>query len=205
MKYSKAEVIDNQQITVINTYLRTKSISRTSQELKLPYRKVNKVLINAKISKLKKSVKSSSLDKEFFKTIDTPEKAYFLGLLHADGSIVKRKDTNKVNLSISLHQRDKKILDRFAKCISLEEDRILPNPQLIGELQYKIGIGVQEFIDPIKDLKTPNILDKVPQQLRSHFIRGIFDGDGSIYNHKSHGGKQVYFYASFIGYTWLME
>lgn len=205
MKYSKAEVIDNQQITIINTYLKYKTVVKTAQELRLPYRAVHKILVASNLIKMRRKTKSSSLNKDFFKVIDSPEKAYFLGLLHADGSVFQRSTSDKFNLSISLHHRDKKILDRFARCISLEEERVLPSPQKIGELQYKITIGIQEFIEPILELKSPAILAKVPSNLTSHFIRGVFDGDGSIYNHRAHGGKQINYHASFIGYQWLLE
>jgi len=201
MKNSKAEVIDNQQITIINTYLKIRSISGTARELRLPYRAVNRVLVQSKLAGIKRKQKTRTLQIDYFKEINTPEKAYFLGLLHADGSIVKRTNADKFNMTISLHEQDKKILLRFAQCINLEPERVTANPQLRGSLQYKISIGIQEFIEPILTLKSPEILNKLPSNMYSHFIRGVFDGDGSIYNHKSHGGKQYYYYASFIGYT----
>ena len=53
--------------------------------------------------------KSISLNHYYFKEIDTHRKAYFLGLLLADGNV-----TNNT-VTISLQERDKHILESFKK------------------------------------------------------------------------------------------
>lgn len=51
-------------------------------------------------------------NKEYFKQIDTPEKAYWLGFIAADGNV--RKDLLK--LRIELNIRDYHHLEKFREC-----------------------------------------------------------------------------------------
>lgn len=124
---------------------------------------------------------------DFFESIDCESKAYFLGLLYADGNIFKNK------ISISLQEEDKHILATFQECINLNKkltiiDKSKSNPN--WKVQYGISISSPKMVKDLYYLgcmerKTQlirlSIQDQISSNLFHHFIRGYFDGDGSIW------------------------
>lgn len=137
-------------------------------------------------------VKKYSFDETFFKRIDTEEKAYWLGFLYADGCITD----NGVNLL--LHQNDIEVLEKFKSDIKYTGKIEIRNDKINYGLKYGIKISPTAKVrihsmslrnDLIKlgcmpkktfILKFPTE-DMVPNSLISHFIRGYFDGDGSVW------------------------
>lgn len=115
---------------------------------------------------------------DYFETIDTEDKAYFLGLLFADGNVY----TARNRVQITLANEDIYILNAFANCIKytgkLYIDRekysklILPSSKMCTDLT-KLGCT------PNKSL-TLQFPTEVPSHLMHHFIRGCFDGDGHV-------------------------
>jgi hypothetical protein len=67
----------------------------------------------------------TTYNEHFFDVIDTPEKAYFLGLMYSDGCVWHTERTGKTGnilyeycTSISLQETDKDILDKFKNALS---------------------------------------------------------------------------------------
>lgn len=137
----------------------------------------------------KRFVRKYSLDENYFDVIDCPNKAYILGLLYSDGSNNPKKST----VSISLQEEDKELLERVKNEVGSEkplEFLDYSNKHDYGyhyKNQYRLLFFsqhmCQSLIDkgviPNKSLKTtfPEWLD---ESLYSHFIRGMYDGDGSV-------------------------
>lgn len=158
---------------------------------------VRKILVtnNINIRTFNTWTRKYTYDRDFFKKIDTEEKAYWLGFLYADGCIAE----NSVNLL--LHQKDIDILEKFKKSIKFTGPIEIRNDKINYGDKYgikishtaKVRISSSELrSDLIKlgciprktfILKFPdkNIL---PDKLVCHFIRGYFDGDGSVYERK---------------------
>ena len=128
-------------------------------------------------------------NKDFFKVIDTEEKAYWLGFIYADGYIVNGiKGKNKDSLGITLSNEDKEHIDKFKKSIDSNHPIriyktkygtnsariIIQDEELVADL---IKLGVLRNKSLI--LKFPTT-DMVDESLIYHFIRGYFDGDGSF-------------------------
>lgn len=123
------------------------------------------------------------VNEDYFETIDTEEKAYFLGLLYADGCIYKG------TFRLSLQEEDKHILLSFKDQINAEHPlhEIIPkNPK--HKKQFLLSVSNKKIINDLlklglyenKALKIIYPLNYIRQDLENHFIRGIFDGDGSI-------------------------
>lgn len=117
---------------------------------------------------------------DFLDNIDTEEKAYFLGFMWADGNI--RKDLSA--FKISLHNQDIDILRRFGQMIFKEEYPLYMDRQY--PLLYVCSVSLAKRLNdlgctPNKTFTAtfPNCISK---DLERHFIRGMFDGDGCIYN-----------------------
>lgn len=126
----------------------------------------------------------------YFSMIDSEDKAYFLGLIVSDGH-----NTGK-GVAIKLQEKDKEILEMFkikTKTTNNLNFYNLNNKK--HQNQYSIQINSKMVS---KDLEkygiTQNksltaIFPDIPEELYSHFIRGVFDGDGCI-----HEGKNKYFF-----------
>lgn len=133
------------------------------------------------------------INENYFDVIDTEDKAYFLGLIYADGCLVLSNNT----LSISLQESDKHILEKLTELLQPNKPliKILPR-QETHKIQYRICISNKHIVQQIQKIGVfPNksfkirlpTNEQVPKELLHHFIRGYFDGDGciSIYNIKN--------------------
>lgn len=131
---------------------------------------------------------------DYFETIDTPEKAYFLGFLYADGNVFPK--TNCV--SIRLQIRDKYILQAFSKEIYKKDIvRTQKTKKLTHQDTASLYIKSEKMCKDLANiecvprksltLKFPNE-KQVPKSFLWHCIRGEFDGDGCVCI--STGGKR---------------
>lgn len=129
----------------------------------------------------------------YFDSINTEEKAYFLGFLYADGCLYK--PTRKI--SIELQERDFELLEKFNKIINSTypitlNKKITPKTHIekgyytwnVNNLHFSKRceeLGVVERKSLILEFPKEN---QVPRHLLRHFIRGFFDGDGTIIRSK---------------------
>lgn len=121
-------------------------------------------------------------NKQFFNKIDNEEKAYWAGFIAADGNI--RKDFLKMRIELNI--QDYIHLEKFKKSIQGEN----PISKSIRPKNHScyIDVNCKEFclalnnlgITPKKSLTLNINFNLIPKELRNHFIRGYFDGDGSI-------------------------
>lgn len=137
----------------------------------------------------KRFVRKYKLNEHYFDFIDNSNKAYILGLLHADGCNKMDKGT----ISIGLQESDKDLLETIRLEIGSEKPlRYIDNSNkhTFGydyENMYELNMFsvhmceqlANKGIVPNKSLKIgfPDWLD---DSLISHYIRGVFDGDGSV-------------------------
>ena len=141
-----------------------------------------------------------TFNQEYFKTIDTEEKAYILGFLYADGNLSNAETDKHYRVRLLLKEEDGKILERIKKEIEYTgpihyRESKYKNPNCasyrkgykIAQLEINSKVLHKQLYDlgvvPNKTFKItyPNI----PKELNRHFIRGFFDGDGSIYLRKN--------------------
>ena len=132
-------------------------------------------------------------NKDFFNVIDTEEKAYWLGFIVADGYVEKGKN-NSAELGIELKLSDIEHLRKFNKSIngnykiSIRERK---SPFKENTIIKMCGLRIYS-IQMVNDLCNLGVTPhkshqikfvKLREDLIFHFIRGYFDGDGSIYAH----------------------
>lgn len=127
------------------------------------------------------SNKTHSIDKNYFEIIDTEHKAYWLGFLMADGNVY---DTgNKYCIRMTLKNEDIYILEKFRKDLNTDVEIKIDkyNRGTLRVFSKKMFYDLQAHgIVPNKTGKE-SIPSTVPEHLIHHFIRGFFDGDGTIY------------------------
>ena len=127
-----------------------------------------------------------TLNENYFDVIDTQNKAYFLGLLYADGC--NRTSTHKI--SISLKKDDKHILESFKTELGSNSPlklRELSKEKPTFSDQYKLTICNQHMSDILAKwgmVSNKSLIltfpDFLPEDLIPHFLRGYFDGDGHV-------------------------
>lgn len=145
-------------------------------------------------------------NKRFFENIDTPGKAYWLGFIYADGCVVPHRENSnsvKYEVSIELQVGDINHLRKFNKALggNIEvgvRQRETPCPGHINKKiksktclirLYSKSMGmdlISHGCVPQKSLCKEFPIG-VPKWLMRDFIRGYFDGNGTIrfsYNRK---------------------
>lgn len=173
---------------IINLYFhQNKTQPEIAKELKTGYKTISKALKLANLEPKKRtdiSHKKYQYDQNFFKKIDTEEKAYFLGFLYADGSLNKER----YSISMTLHHKDKEIINKICKHIYNDDFPLVYdregrhirmgfNSKIMYEDAEKLGLHQRKSFT----IKFPTN-EMVPEELMHHFIRGYFDGDGCIYH-----------------------
>lgn len=190
--YNLLTVEDRQNI--IDTYYNKAEMSFTemSDLLQVSERSFARVL---KENNINTSLKNRyTLNENYFDKIDSECKAYFLGFLFADGFVGNEKFNNVV---LSIQEKDKVILDVFKKELNFTGNiRIGKSSSSYKKTscQYIINFSSEHMAKTLRAYgltKNRKEIIKdiplcVPKNLIHHFIRGYFDGDGSVtkYNKK---------------------
>lgn len=139
----------------------------------------------------------------YFDVIDTEKKAYFLGLMYADGFVISSMQKS----GITLHKDDVELLKAFAQDIGFKGpfyENYNGNKQktcrtMTLSSYYTANSLTKQGCFPRKSftLLFPNE-SQVPSRLLHHFIRGYFDGDGCASLSEFKKWKYMYFTFSLI-------
>lgn len=162
-----------------------KTTSEIAKHLNCSIRDVNRF---ADYEQLIFNSKKYNIDENYFSKINSPNKAYWLGFLYADGCVLKTQKS--YILELSLKSEDRTHLEKFKMCLKSNvpiKDRIIKekyhacriaicNKKICEDL-IKLGCVPKKSLI----LKFPTE-EQVPKDLIPHFIRGYFDGDGCVYN-----------------------
>ena len=124
--------------------------------------------------------KYENLRDEFFAKVDTEEKAYLLGWIASDGCVANSNGATQIQINV----RDKAILKRLrdvicpALPIKYRRNDMLSLSISSQEIQTDICLLLD--IAPAKKSYVVNFPQLDSEELTWAFIRGFFDGDGSI-------------------------
>ena len=154
-------------------------------------------------------------DENYFEKIDTEHKAYWLGFIFADGHITNHdKRYGQDQFGISQSEEDIDMLYRFKKDIKAtnpihkyNSDKH-PDGKALCRIQLVSQKTVNDLIDKGCYKQKSSILQppkNVPNELIPHFIRGYFDGDGSIVKSKNNKYKITDGYKYDIDFTTTKE
>lgn len=165
----------------------------------------NHVAISTFLDKLGESTKAFThqFDETFFEKIDSEAKAYCLGLMMSDGYITGD--------GIGLTMTDKDVIEKFKLSLGYSGNiRIIQPVKPHHKIKYQINIysvkiknDISKYgIIPNKSLvlKFPS-LDLIPNNLLRHLVRGVFDGDGSLYQSKRDKQWRI----TFVGTKHVLE
>jgi hypothetical protein len=142
------------------------------------------------------------VNEDFFKCINTEEKAYILGFICADGHI----ERDRLVITVSIKDRD--ILEKIKRALRSnhpikEVQKINPYNKTDRKILIlvELMIGSVELVKPLFNMglttnKTytlsGNIVNYIPKYLMRDFLRGYFDGDGNIFFGKKYNSGYKY-------------
>lgn len=127
-------------------------------------------------------------DENYFENIDAERKAYWLGFIYADGNITNNR------LRIEIKSDDKYLLEQLKSDMKSKNKickdnstheyngyKIHKDNVYIGFCSNKLKQDLSKWgVIPNKTFKIME-LPSINKDLMRHFIRGYFDGDGTVY------------------------
>ena len=152
---------------------------------------------NVKIRSASERQMKYDVNTSFFDSINTEGKAYFLGILYADGYHYEKRNS----IILQLKYTDAEILYKLKELVGSNRplkfiDR--SNDTKPASSAYRLTLQNQRLSESLRKCgctqgKTYTI--RYPEWLRSnlhrHFIRGYFDGDGCIRNRGSRSAFSI--------------
>lgn len=181
--YNQLSEDEKQQI--VNDYYsyKSKTMKEIANDLQISKRSISRVLQEKSINTRLKN-RYVIKNKDYFDNVDTEFKAYILGFIYADGYVGEHND-----FCISLTDKcedNYRILQTFKD--ELKTDlQIKHSIDKDGRGKFTFKFSDENIVSqlnrlgvfPCKSLKMSD-LPNIPQNMFRHFVRGYFDGDGSI-------------------------
>lgn len=161
---------------MISRYQNGESVLALANRYQTNTHKIQKMLDDNGIAKISQAKRfNPSLNENYFKNIDTDEKAYWLGWILTDGGISNQ------SIQISLQEKDADVLHLFQKDLGVTSHELRFYDKYV---RFYIGSAImckhllQYGVIPNKThtLKFPNI----NPQYEVALIRGMFEGDGGL-------------------------
>jgi hypothetical protein len=157
----------------------------------------SKAAIIIKASEMGLNMQRRNINENYFKEWGG-DMAYSLGFFFAEGGIYSDNRTNTKYFSIGVCSKDKYVLEQILK--SMNSEYIIYHN--IGTDSYHTSIHNSEFVNDLillgLDCKR---FPEVPDDFLSSFLRGFFDGDGSVYfreQYNANGDMIRYIEAYFV-------
>ncbi len=147
------------------------------------------------INHIKINKSHPNLNHNYFETINTKEKAYWLGFLYADGYITGDSRHLNLRVEMKLKRNELKWIEKFANTIGANHEKIEDNVNT-----YRIRISSSKMaIDLINHgcvFNKSNIIefpDSIAlKKLKSAFLLGFYDGDGQQNTSKITSGSKLF-------------
>ena len=124
-----------------------------------------------------------SVDEDFFDVIDTPEKAYVIGILWADGCNYPPRNVVRLGLQAG----DKQILEDISRLINSDKPLQFVKGRDREQDTYALNIvnkHISKVLDSLGMHQAKSLILEFPQwldvKLYPAFIRGYYDGDGGL-------------------------
>lgn len=177
---------------IVEYYEKGYSLRKIAEMFHVDRRRCSKILKDHNIKIRDTSITSRKYDcnHNYFESIDSSEKAYWLGFISADGYIESKRANGNQKLGIMLSQKDENHLKKF----NLALDSNYEIKEYVGSGYNPTGkfskllLTSQKIVNDLKEygiVEHKSLILKFPAKLDERYIndyiRGYFDGNGSIY------------------------
>lgn len=180
-----------QEEEIISAYLDGNSLIKLSKVWNCSSTTIKSILKAYNIptrnfSQARRNYLNYSLNENIFEKIDSPDKAYWLGVMYSDGYISKTKYTNKFGLSVS--EKDLEWVEKFKSFLNYNGDvkhYLVSSGYKKGTPYIRLLIGNNKVVEDLEkwgvvEHKTKKISCLPDIDYLDDFIRGYIDGDGSL-------------------------
>lgn len=174
---------------VIQMYLKFESVNSIKNKLGITQSKINRILKEGNIPQISQSKRNNpNLIEDYFSEINTVNKAYWIGWLITDGSLVDKD----YSISISLQKTDQHILDLLQKDLQIDH-KIKPfNGKYVRFYLSCKSIYTDLLKYGLKQNKTFDItIPELDDSLYAALLRGCFEGDGGLSILNSRGKEEL--------------
>lgn len=203
-------ISDDLKSNIVNFYKEspTRTLGDVSKKFNLCFETIAKILKERGVSQWPRHLRNNpNLDESYFEKIDTEAKAYFLGLIIADGNVFEFKSSTRQKMtSISLDDGDRYMLEKFREEVKATRkvsgdgrgcsQIMIPSSKLANDLSKYGVVPRKSFI---------TYLPIIDDSFMPPLIRGILDGDGNITSHYITSQKKHLHSMSFCGTHRLMS
>ena len=202
------KIIDDKLKQEIIKFYQSKPMSLKEVERQFELSSPTVIKILKDIPKYPKAkINNPNLIEDFFKEINTEEKAYFLGLIISDGNVFKDETSGRqASISITLDLNDEYMLNAFKTAVQANTS-IGKDGRGCGTIAVRSNLMAQDLaqygVVPRKSYIT-YLPTNIQKQYMPHLIRGILDGDGHI-QAKLNKDNRFLHSISFCGSHKLME
>lgn len=208
--------------SIVELYKVNKNLSEISKILNISVYMIKKTLMLGGI-KFQKFISKNSkykLNESVFREINSPEKAYWIGYLAADGYIFSNgkghssrngvtllasiKDIDLIKSFLGFIECERPIRRVFKKALTTEEVHEYASVSIANVVMAKDLISHGLIQNKSLTLKPPHI----PKDLVKYYILGYFDGDGCISVYKGKSGaltSNVSFTGTFEVCSWIQK
>lgn len=203
------ELSNEEKNQIVNVYFNEKGLGfqEMSEKLGVSRRGISRVLRESNINtRLKNRYKIHN--ENYFECIDTEFKAYMLGFIFADGYVGLHND---FCIALACTDDNYNVLTMFKDEIGITLD-IKRCENKNGNKYYVLKFSNEKIVNDLnklgvrKDkLQNRNAFPKISSEMYSHFIRGLFDGDGSISQYVETYSQRKRCILQFMGTQFLME
>lgn len=159
-----------------------KTSYQLAEELNVSQASIWKVWEQAGLKNTKPAKRIYNFTENYFETVDTQNKAYWIGLLAADGNVHKQERQGQTKISITLQREDAQLLQNFAIDINTEKPIYYREHYATFAITSdKMASDLSQYgIVPKKTYHMTFPSQTISDELMPHYLRGYFDGDGSI-------------------------
>ena len=181
---SKKFKLQGYEQDIVDKYNSGQNLKEIARFYNVEYRVVKRILIEQNIEIRDALISAAMVNRkyyDFFNDINSEDKAYFLGLLSADGTIYQAKVKSQKQIKLSIVESDGYIIEKF-KEVGRASQKVVHSDNMAtisfcsdGMAEDLAKLGVTPFKTSRK-----NIPD-ISNEFMRHYIRGLFDGDGCVY------------------------
>lgn len=187
--FVKKDMFSDDDIEFMKSHYQDMSYKDIGIELGFTERQIRGKINNMGLTKIRR------FNDTYFHVINSPNKAYFLGLIYADGWIIHNKKVGTYEFGLQLQDQDKYILEKLNQEFGGVHDiirtppkeKIIKGVKTTSKEQNTLRVYSKQLVDDLISLnivsnKTKSSLYPViPDEYFLDFLRGYIDGDGCYY------------------------
>lgn len=187
--FVKKDMFSDNDIEYMKFHYQDMSYKDIGIKLGFTERQIRGKINNMGLSKIRK------FNDTYFQIIDSPNKAYFLGLIYADGWVIYDEKVGTYELGLQLQSQDKYILEKLNQELGGVHDiihtpsrkKIIKGVETISNEQDILRVYSKQLVNDLMALNiVPNktkcsLYPIIPDKYFFDFLRGYIDGDGCYY------------------------